>query len=93
MPMPQRYARTRPIRLSSRSCKPGTPDFDAARNQIIHNSTPGPGCPPGAALGFLNEGSGQYTFKNSFADLTVGAAYRQFLLGSDGSLFEDTKRR
>ena len=70
--------------------KPGTPEFNAARNQIIHNSTPG----QGARLvlrSFLNEGSGQYTFKNDFADLTVGAAYRQFLLGSDGSLFEDSK--
>ena len=70
--------------------KPGTPEFDAARDKIIHNSTPG----QGARLvlrSILNEGSGQYTLKNDFADLTVGAAYRQFLLGSDGSLFEDTK--
>jgi outer membrane receptor protein involved in Fe transport len=70
--------------------QPGTADFDAARKQIIHNPTPG----QGARLvlrSVLNEGSGQYTFNNSFADLTVGGAYRQFLLGSDGSLFEDTK--
>ena len=70
--------------------QPGTPEFDAARNVIIHNSTPG----QGARLiirSILNEGSGQYTFKNDFADLPVGAAYRQFLLGSDGSLFADTK--
>ena len=70
--------------------QPGTPEFEAARNTIIHNPTPG----QGARLiirSILNEGSGQYTFKNDFADLTVGAAYRQFLLGSDGSLFEDTK--
>lgn len=69
--------------------QPGTPDFDAARNQIIHDPTPG----KGARLiirSVLNDGSGQYTFRNSFADLTVGGAYRQFLLGSDGSLFEDT---
>ena len=69
---------------------PGTAAFDAARNKIIHDPTPG----QGARLiirSILNEGSGQYTFKNDFADLTVGAAYRQFLLGSDGSLFEDTK--
>ena len=70
--------------------KPGTAEFDVARNKIIHDPTPG----QGARLiirSILNEGSGQYTFKNDFADLTVGAAYRQFLLGSDGSLFEDTK--
>jgi iron complex outermembrane receptor protein len=70
--------------------KPGTPEFDAARSQIIHNPTPG----QGARLvlrSVLNEGSGQYTFNNSFADVTVGGAYRQFLLGSDGSLFEDTR--
>ena len=70
--------------------QPGTAPFDAARNQLIHNPTPG----QGARLitrSILNEGSGQYTYKNSFADLTVGGAYRQFLLGSDGSLFEDIK--
>ena len=70
--------------------QPGTSEFEAARNQIVHDPTPG----RGARLvirSILNEGSGQYTFNNSFADLTVGAAYRQFLLGSDGSLFEDTK--
>ena len=70
--------------------KPGTAEFDAARDKIIHDPTPG----QGARLvirSILNEGSGQYTFKNNFADLTVGAAYRQFLLGSDGSLFEDTR--
>lgn len=70
--------------------RPGTPEFDAARNKIIHDPTPG----QGARLvirSILNEGSGQYTFRNDFADVTVGAAYRQFLLGSDGSLFEDTR--
>ena len=70
--------------------QPGSPDFIAARNQIIHNSTQG----QGARLvlrSILSEASGQYTFHNDFADLTVGAAYRQFLLGSDGSLFQDTK--
>ncbi|MCC3154092.1 TonB-dependent receptor plug domain-containing protein [Hymenobacter sp. BT770] len=70
--------------------QPGTAEFDAARNQIIHDPTPG----KGARLiirSILNEGSGQYTYRNNFADLTMGAAYRQFLLGSDGSLFEDKK--
>ena len=56
----------------------------AARNKLIHDPTPG----KGARLiirSILNEGSGQYTFKNDFADLTVGAAYRQFLLGSEAA--------
>ncbi|MBH8558790.1 TonB-dependent receptor [Hymenobacter negativus] len=70
--------------------QPGTQAFNDARNKIIHDQTPG----QGARLfirSVLNEGSGQYTFNNSIANLTVGAAYRQYLLGSDGSLFEDTK--
>ena len=70
--------------------QPGTPEFDAARNAIIHNSTPGQGARV-VLRSILSEGSGQYTFNNDFADLTVGGAYRQFLLGSDGSLFADTK--
>ncbi|SFQ27481.1 TonB-dependent receptor [Hymenobacter arizonensis] len=83
------YARTEANRLSPQ-VQPGTPEFEAARNQIIHDETQG----KGARLvirSVLNEGSGQYTYKNSFADVTMGAAYRQFLLGSDGSLFEDKK--
>ena len=70
--------------------QPGSKEFNDARDKLIHDSTPG----QGALLvirSILNEGSGQYTFNNSIADLTVGAAYRQYLLGSDGSLFEDTK--
>lgn len=70
--------------------KPDSKEFNDVRNQIIYNPTPGQGAR--LVLRFnLNEGSGQYTFKNDFADVTVSAAYRQFLLGSDGSLFEDTK--
>ncbi len=70
--------------------QPGTEEFDAARNRIIHNPTPGQGARV-ILRSIINEASGQYTLKNDFADLTVGGAYRQFLLGSDGSLFEDTK--
>ena len=70
--------------------QPGSPAFEAARNQIVHDPTPGKGARV-ILRSILNEGSGQYTFKNSVADLTVGGAYRQFLLGSDGSLFEDTR--
>ncbi|RZK96596.1 MAG: hypothetical protein EOO62_29140, partial [Hymenobacter sp.] len=70
--------------------QPGTDAFNTARTSIIHNANPS----QGARLlirSVLSEGSAQYTFKNSFADLTVGGAYRQFLLGSDGSFFGDTK--
>jgi outer membrane receptor for ferrienterochelin and colicin len=70
--------------------QPGTQAFNDARNRIIHNADPS----QGARLlirSVLSEGSGQYTYKNSFADLTLGGAYRQFLLGSDGSFFADTK--
>jgi len=70
--------------------QPGTAAFAAARNSLVHNANPS----QGARLlirSVLSEGSGQYTFKNSFADLTLGGAYRQFLLGSDGSFFADTQ--
>jgi outer membrane receptor protein involved in Fe transport len=70
--------------------QPGTEAFNNARNRIIHDANPS----QGARLlirSVLSEGSAQYTYKNSFADLTLGGAYRQFLLGSDGSFFADTK--
>ena len=70
--------------------QPGTVAFDQARDRIIHNSTPGRGARV-VLRSILSEASGQYNFKSDLADLSVGAAYRQFLLGSDGSLFEDTR--
>ena len=70
--------------------QPGSPAFDAARNQLVHDPTPGKGARV-VLRSVLSEGSGQYTYRNNFADLTVGGAYRQFRLGSDGSLFEDTR--
>ncbi len=69
--------------------QPGTESFNQARDRIIHDPTPG----RGARLiirSILNEGSGQYNFKSDIADLVVGGAYRQYLLGSDGSLFSDS---
>ncbi|WP_165370519.1 TonB-dependent receptor [Hymenobacter persicinus] len=70
--------------------QPGTPDFDKARDRIIHDGTPGRGARV-ILRSILNDASAQYNFKLSFADLIVGGAYRQYLLGSDGSLFSDTK--
>ena len=69
--------------------QPGTPAFDAARNQIIHNSTQGQGART-TLRSFLNDASAQYRFNMQAVDLVVGGAYRQYLLGSDGSLFADT---
>jgi iron complex outermembrane receptor protein len=37
----------------------------------------------------LSDVSGQYTFNPKFADITVGGAYRQYNLGSDGTVFGD----
>ncbi|GAA4017107.1 TonB-dependent receptor [Hymenobacter fastidiosus] len=70
--------------------RPGTPAFDEARDRIIHDGTPGQGARV-ILRSILNDASAQYNFKFSFAELIVGGAYRQFLLGSDGSLFSDTK--
>ena len=68
--------------------QPGTPAFNDARDQIIHN----PDSRLGARLiirSILNDGSGQYNFTSKIADVTVGGAYRQYLLGSDGTIFDD----
>jgi len=70
--------------------QPGTAEFDAARDRIIHDGTPGQGARV-ILRSILNDVSGQYNFKLSFADLIVGGAYRKYRLGSDGSLFSDTK--
>ncbi len=83
------YARAQANTLSPQ-LQPGTADFDAARNSIIHNSTPGQGARI-VLRSILNDGSAQYNFKSKVADVVMGGAYRQYLLGSDGSLFEDTK--
>ncbi|MCC2545892.1 TonB-dependent receptor [Hymenobacter sp. BT175] len=69
--------------------KPGTPEFEAARTRILQDSRPGQGAVV-QLRSILNDASAQYNFKFEFADVIVGAAYRQFRLGSEGSLFEDT---
>ncbi|MBF9235850.1 TonB-dependent receptor [Hymenobacter sp. BT683] len=83
------FARTEANRLSPQ-LKPGEADFNDARNAITHNPTPGQGARV-ILRSIMNDGSAQYNFKSDIADLTVGGAYRQYLLGSDGSVFEDTK--
>ncbi len=69
--------------------QPGTDEFNAARDRIIHDARPGQGARV-VLRSFLNDASAQYNFKNDIADIIVGGAFRQFLLGSDGTLFSDT---
>jgi len=68
--------------------QPGTQEFNTARDRIIRNSTPGQGARV-VLRSVMSEASGQYNFKSDVANLIVGAAYRDFRLGSDGSVFGD----
>ncbi len=79
----------------SKRLTPGTDAFNATRDRLVNEAGLSPS---GQALGarvvlrsIMNEGSAQYNFKREFADIVVGGAYRQFLLGSDGTLFRDSK--
>ena len=83
------FARAEANRLAPQ-LQPGSAEFNALRDQIVHDPTPGKGARV-ILRSVMNEGSAQYTYRNNFADVTMGGAYRQFLLGSDGSLFEDVK--
>ena len=68
--------------------QPGTQAFNDARGRIIHD----PSATTGARLiirSIVTEGSGQYNFTSKIADVTVGGAYRQYMLGSDGTIFAD----
>lgn len=68
--------------------QPGTQAFNDARDRIIHD----PSASTGARLiirSILSDGSGQYNFTSKIADVVVGGAYRQYLLGSDGTIFDD----
>lgn len=68
----------------------GTPAFEQARTRIINNNTPG----QGAQLNpnsYLRDLSAQYNLSlpGDFAALTVGGAYREVRLGSDGNFFQN----
>ncbi|MDU0371984.1 carboxypeptidase-like regulatory domain-containing protein [Hymenobacter endophyticus] len=67
---------------------PGTPAFDAARQRVIEDATPGVGSRINPSS-LLNDISGQYNFKTDVADIVLGGAYRQYRLGSNGQLFSD----
>ena len=66
-------------------CSPARPSSRPPATRSF--TTPRPARAPARYLrSILNDGSGQYNFKTNIADLTVGGAYRQYLLGSDGTL-------
>lgn len=67
---------------------PGSPGFKQARQKVISDPTPGVGSRINPSS-LLNDISGQYDFKLKAVNLIVGAAYRQYRLGSDGLLFSD----
>jgi len=67
---------------------PGTPAFDAARQKVIADATPGVGSRINPSS-LLNDVSGQYDFKTKLVDAVIGGAYRQYRLGSNGQLFSD----
>ncbi|TYZ14173.1 TonB-dependent receptor plug domain-containing protein [Hymenobacter lutimineralis] len=64
--------------------------FATLRQQIINEDQPGVGSKQNFSS-YLNDVSGQRTFKlgEEGPELTLGAAYRQYLLGSNGKLFND----
>jgi len=66
------------------------PRFATLREQIIADKQPGQGAQQ-YFNSFLHDISGQRSFRltESGTDLTVGAAYRQYRLGSNGLLFSD----
>ncbi|GAB2795356.1 outer membrane receptor protein involved in Fe transport [Hymenobacter luteus] len=69
---------------------PTDPRFGSLREKLIADQQPGRGAQQYFSS-FLHDISGQRTFRLSDVgtDLTVGAAYRQYRLGSNGLLFAD----
>lgn len=70
--------------------EPGTPEFQQAFNEITSN----PSFTEGGAR-FVDESAlyhikGQYTFRPSFMDITVGGRYRMYTPQSFGTVFSDT---
>jgi outer membrane receptor protein involved in Fe transport len=72
---------------------PGTPEFNAAKENIIANTVPN-----GSAIKdntSIYHAEAQYDFKNviPFMSLQVGASYRLFDLQSNGTIFSDAAGR
>ena len=66
----------------------GSDAFNTLRQQVINDPTAGKGSRINPSS-LLSDLSGQYEFRSTLADVVVGAAYRQYRLGSDGHLFAD----
>jgi iron complex outermembrane receptor protein len=66
----------------------GSDAFNSLRQQVIGDPTPGKGSRVNPSS-LLSDLSGQYEYRSALADFVVGAAYRQYRLGSDGHLFAD----
>ncbi|GGG44484.1 membrane protein [Hymenobacter glacieicola] len=75
---------------SATQLKTSDPRFATLRERIIRDRQPGRGAQQ-YFNSFLHDISGQRSFRLSDAgtDLTVGAAYREYRLGSNGILFSD----
>jgi len=79
---------------------PGTPEFDDIFNQITtsydRDAKFSDGVIPGT--GFYDQSAlwhahGEYKFTPSFADLTVGGNFRQYLPNSKGTIFNDKEEK
>ncbi|WP_167856790.1 TonB-dependent receptor [Hymenobacter aquaticus] len=70
------------------------PRFATLRAQLVADDQPGRGAQQ-RFNSFLNDISAQRSFRASDfgTDLILGAAYREYRLGSDGKLFDDFNRR
>ncbi len=87
----QAHAGARVFADNNITLQPGTPEFNAAYEQVISN--------PDVSVGskFIDEskvyvGEGNYNFKrllNEFMDLQVGGNYKQYSLNSGGTIFTD----
>ncbi|GAB3239474.1 TonB-dependent receptor [Hymenobacter seoulensis] len=75
---------------NSTQLRSSDPRFAALREKITNDRQPGRGAQQYFSS-FLHDISGQRTFRllEAGPDLTVGAAYREYRLGSDGLLFSD----
>lgn len=69
--------------------EPGTPEFEAARDAALQSRVPDGALFDDQSRFYMVEG--QYDFKNeiTFADVLLGASFRQYQLRSNGTIFDD----